>query len=265
MLEIALMDTATQVRYFCKMKLSFSVNLISALLLLATQSSFGRTASNVLIFGKTIRQIPHGEILPIAGPALKNYLSEKGLTSIFTQDLAALTPSNLENYKALILLDVSESIFNADHKAAIEAFFTRGRGIVAVHATIAAGKDWPWLQNLIGTKFVDHAPVQNGVVRLKNSKAPYFSKLPSDWIQYDEWFNLSELPPSPAEVILLSDESSYTGGKMGTTHPIAWISQSGKGRFFYTSMGHPTILYTNGENEFLKLILVATQWATESH
>lgn len=247
------------------MKVAFPIKIISIFFLLAAQTSLGSPAPNVLIFGKTIRQTPHGEILPIAGPALKNYLTERGLISIFTQDVAVLTSAQLEKYKALILLDVSESIFGAVHKSAIEDFFAKGRGILAVHATIAAGKDWPWLQNLIGTNFVNHAPIQNGVVRLKNSKTSYFSKLPREWRQSDEWFNLSDQPASPADVILLSDESSYSGGKMGTPHPLAWIRQNGKRRFFYTSLGHPADLYTNGENEFLKLLLFATQWATESH
>ena len=34
------------------------------------------------------------------------------------------------------------------------------------------------------------------------------------------------------------DESTYTGGKVGADHPIAWCKRMGKGIMWYTAMGH---------------------------
>ena len=34
------------------------------------------------------------------------------------------------------------------------------------------------------------------------------------------------------------DEATYNGGKMGADHPITWCRKVGKGRMWYTAMGH---------------------------
>jgi type 1 glutamine amidotransferase len=39
-------------------------------------------------------------------------------------------------------------------------------------------------------------------------------------------------------VLLRLDESSYSGGTHGEDHPIAWTHSLGKGRAFYTGLGH---------------------------
>ena len=244
------------------------MNLRSPILLifaiLSGHSSFSLANANTLIFGKTIRQIPHGEILPIAGPGLEDYLSKNGCKAQFTQDISLLTESNLNQFDVLILIDVSEGVLNFSQQRAIESFFKNGHGIVAVHASISAGKDWPWFQDMLGTKFIDHAPIQNGVVRLAGLKDPLFSKLSTEWTQFDEWFDFTDQILAPREIIYLSDESTYVGGKMGKVHPIAWRIENVKGRFFYTSMGHPADLYSNGENSFLKMILAAVRWTAKS-
>jgi len=222
------------------------------------QISYAETPK-ILIFGNTIRLKPHGEILPIAGPALEKYFTNNNINSFFTQDSSMITSSNLDKYSALVLLDVSEGVLNLEQQVAIENYFKKGHGILAIHASISAGKDWTWFQDLLGTKFVDHAPIQNGKVQV-NSTDSHFTKLNQSWIQYDEWFNFTDPIKAPRDIVVLSDETSYQGGKMGLLHPIAWKLEKDNGQFFYTSMGHPSDLYTNGENDFLKMLLSAAQW-----
>ena len=237
---------------------------ISAALVFFAIHSYGSLADagiKVLIFGKTIRQTPHGVILPLAGPGLEHYLAQNGVEAVFTQDLTLITKTNLEPYNVLALIDVSEGVLNSDQQKTIESFFSEGRGIVAIHASISAGKDWPWFHDLLGTKFIDHAPIQNGVVRLSDPQNPSFSKFPAKWTQFDEWFNFSDQIKPPREIVYLSQETTYQGGKMGSVHPVAWRLENSKGHFFYTSMGHPAELYTKGENEFLRMILLAVRWA----
>jgi type 1 glutamine amidotransferase len=39
-------------------------------------------------------------------------------------------------------------------------------------------------------------------------------------------------------VLATLDETTYEGGKNGKDHPIAWYNTIGKGRAFYTGLGH---------------------------
>jgi hypothetical protein len=45
---------------------------------------------------------------------------------------------------------------------------------------------------------------------------------------------------------------------MGTYHPVAWYHSVGKGKTFYTSMGHSKDVWQNGN--FLILLENALQW-----
>jgi type 1 glutamine amidotransferase len=54
-------------------------------------------------------------------------------------------------------------------------------------------------------------------------------------------------------VLAALDETTYKGGTMGKDHPIAWCKQVGKGRIWYTALGHTEVSYT--EPLFLKHLL----------
>ena len=51
-------------------------------------------------------------------------------------------------------------------------------------------------------------------------------------------------------ILINLDEKSYTGGKMGDSHPIAWYHEFEGGKVFYTGLGHTDESYKNAE--FLK-------------
>jgi hypothetical protein len=44
--------------------------------------------------------------------------------------------------------------------------------------------------------------------------------------------------------LLRIDESSYTGGKNGDQHAMAWYHEFGGGRSFYTALGHTDASYS---------------------
>jgi len=47
------------------------------------------------------------------------------------------------------------------------------------------------------------------------------------------------MPVTPAVAAAATvDETTYTGGKMGPDHPVAWCRKVGQGRMWYTAMGH---------------------------
>ena len=44
-------------------------------------------------------------------------------------------------------------------------------------------------------------------------------------------------------MLVTLDEASYSGGKMGYDHPIAWCQAIDGGRSWYTAMGHTSESY----------------------
>jgi uncharacterized protein len=61
-------------------------------------------------------------------------------------------------------------------------------------------------------------------------------------------------------VLLTVDEASYTGGTMGTDHPIAWCHDRLGGRSLYTALGHTDESFA--EPAFLRHVSGALRWLT---
>ena len=58
-------------------------------------------------------------------------------------------------------------------------------------------------------------------------------------------YNYRSNPRPRVRVVATIDESGYTGGTMGADHPIAWCHASGKGRAWYTGLGHRAEIYAD--------------------
>jgi trehalose utilization protein len=74
--------------------------------------------------------------------------------------------------------------------------------------------------------------------------------LPDEWRMSDEWYSFKTDPWNDGSHILVTlDESTYPPRRgsmdlhMGD-HPIAWTRQIGKGRMFYSAIGHRPESYT---------------------
>lgn len=92
--------------------------------------------------------------------------------------------------------------------------------------------------------------------------------LPPQWTMKDEWYSFSSSPrASGANVLVTLDESTYSlvgvGGQdlhMGD-HPIAWTRCIGKGRSFYSAIGHRAESYSDPNH--LKLLEAGLLWAAD--
>lgn len=122
--------------------------------------------------------------------------------------------------------------------------------------------DRPWFAHLVGCTFVDHPPIQPGLVRIVDAEHFANEKLPLTWGQSDEWYNFSNQVGEPIKVLAVVDEATYQGGAMGAVHPISWSREDGKSKFLYTAMGHSPDLYCDKNGTFLKVLLQAVKWVS---
>lgn len=229
--------------------------------LLLAQISFAQSKPSILIFGKTLRPA-HAEIIPGAIKSLGVLLTKNGFEAVVTQDSAVFSSDVLKSFNSIVLLDVSEGILNSEQKAAIEKFVDSGKGLLSIHASISAGKDWPWYKTKIGTLFLDHPPIQKGLIRVLEPTHPSMSTIGEKWSQNDEWYNFTDSLSANYKVLAEIDESTYQGGKMGERHPITWCHEDGRARVWFTAMGHDESLYTNMDSGFAKQLLGAAKWVS---
>jgi uncharacterized protein len=97
-----------------------------------------------------------------------------------------------------------------------------------------------------------------------------WQQLPATWSHTDEWYVFFDNPLKNdfTGLYTLDGETIDTDGNiffmksknfgMGKEHPVAWFKQMGKGRTFYTSMGHTGATFQ--EPAFVLMVENAVKW-----
>ncbi|MBA4018101.1 MAG: ThuA domain-containing protein [Pirellula sp.] len=112
---------------------------------------------------------------------------------------------------------------------------------------------------MLGGEFISHGPQQKGRMIVKSPTFPGLSGVGDSFEIHDEWYSLRNFAPD-LQVILLQDTQGMTGEDYERPpYPATWARQHGKGRVFYTSMGHREDVWTNPT--FQQILLGGLNWA----
>ena len=231
------------------------MRLIGALLAFVVLSS--AQGASLLVFSKTAG-FRHGSI-PDAIAAIQDIAANEGYTVDTTEDAANFTAGNLANYDTVVFALTSGDVLNSTQQAAFEAYIQGGGGYVGIHSASDTEYSWPWYGELVGAYFDNHPLQQNATVIVEDSAHPATAGISSPWNRFDEWYNFQTNPRASVNVLATLDESSYSGGDMGSDHPIAWYHEFDGGRAFYTGMGHTSASYT--EPDFVSHIAGGIRYA----
>ena len=220
----------------------------------ATRSST-RATFNALVFSKTLlyrhASITNGIV------AIKKLGEENNFHVDATEDASWFTPEILARYQVVIFLSTSGDVLNDDQQTAFRNFIESGRGLAAIHAAVAGGVategGWPWYGEALCARFTNHSHIVEATVDIEDSKNPSTMGLPRHWVRRDEWYNFISSPRGKAHILASLDETTYKGGTMHGDHPVAWCKKMGKGRVWYTALGHTEASFT--ELLFLKHML----------
>lgn len=213
----------------------------------------------VLVFSKTLgwkhSSIPHGQA------AIQKLGVENGFRVDTTRDATLFNDRNLKRYHAVIFLNTTGNVLNAEQQAAFERYIQAGGGFVGVHAAADTEYEWPWYNKLMGAHFASHPlnpGVRKAVVDVVDTAHAATRGLPARWERTDEWYNYRSFYAG-IKVLANLDEDSYEGGANGNHHPIAWYHEFDGGRAFYTGGGHEDSSYS--EPAFLRHLLGGIRYA----
>lgn len=213
-----------------------------------------------------------------AHAALTAMAERKGWSIAFTEKGGAINAKTLSQFDAVIWNNISGDILTLSQRKALQGFLTRGGGFAAMHGS--AGDPayfWDWYPDtLIGARFTGHpmAPQFQEARVIVSTDHPIAkaANLPREWRMTDEWYSFKTSPRAAgAQVIASLDEGSYTRKSpmgpdgyldMGNDHPIAWTNCVGRGRMFYTAIGHMPQTYT--QPQALALLEAGVEWAAKS-
>ena len=231
------------------------IKIIALSALIICCSANAQEGSKVLIFSKT--EGYRHQSIEDGVRAMKQLGKENNFVVDATEDSDVFV-ADLKKYKAVIFLNTTGDIFNKNQQKAFKKYIHKGGGYVGIHAATDTEYDWSWYGKMVGAYFMDHPQQQKASINVVDKKHLSTEFLGATWVKFDEWYNYKEINNN-INVLMELDESSYSGGKNGKNHPIAWYHKYDGGRIFYTGLGHTKESYTN--TTFLKHILGGIKYA----
>jgi uncharacterized protein len=224
------------------------------------------TTAELLIFSHTAgfrhKSIPQGI------SSLTLLAARKGYTVTATEDLEIFKPDRLKRFRAIILLsnttkpDQPESDYLTGEKLqALKSWSEAGGAIVGIHAATDSHFHTPWYSQMIGAQFKRHPKgTYDGVLTVTAPKHPAVRRLGKTFTRNDEWYQLRAAPVD-AEILVTVDPAS--AGEPGPAWPVSWITRTGKGRNFITTMGHTPESFT--DPLFMNHVEDGLDWAVGKH
>ncbi|WP_308117299.1 ThuA domain-containing protein [Streptomyces fuscigenes] len=199
----------------------------------------------VLVFSKTAG-FRHDSI-PTAVAEIKTLGQQHGFGVTATEDATAISGQNLARYQAVVFVSTTGDFLTDAQQNALFAYVDGGGGFMGIHAAADAEYDTPAYRELVGAWFLSHPAIQQATVRTEDTSNPATGQFGPTWTVTDELYNYRADPRPDVHVLQTLDESTYTGGTMGADHPITWCHPQGKGRSFYTGLGHQIDMYANAD------------------
>jgi uncharacterized protein len=153
-----------------------------------------------------------------------------------------ITAENLRKYDLVFFGNTTGELpFSDEAKTAFTEWLKSGKGFAGVHAATDTFYKWPEYGKIIGGYFDGHPWHQQVTVRVEDPKHPAASHLGSSFEITDEIYQFRDWNRGDKRVLLSIDPGSIDttkGKRPDKDYAVAWVSQYGKGRVFYTSLGH---------------------------
>ena len=144
--------------------------------------------------------------------------------------------------------------------AAVEA----GKPVVGLHSACYMGPRKPGqplhpFLAMLGGEFISHGEQQKSTLRVVSPKFPGMAGLPEKMTMIEEWYALHCFAPD-LHVILVQETEGMKGPMyQRPPFPATWARMHGKGRVFYTSLGHREDVWES--KEFQSILIGGILWA----
>ncbi len=200
---------------------------------------------------------------------LRKIGDEQNIIFTFSKDGSLFTPGYLAQFDAFFFYTTGDLTLarnddklgdgnppmTAAGKAALLAAVKGGKGFIGTHSATdtfhsPGNKDHGPARNqpdgdrtdpyakMLGAEFIQHNSQQAARQIVIDRKFPGMSQVPDDFGPLEEWYSLKDFAPD-IHVLLVQDTTKMKDPSYARPpYPSTWARMDGKGRVFYTSMGH---------------------------
>jgi hypothetical protein len=223
----------------------------------------------ILLFAKT-SGFRHAEAIPACERSVREIAAARGWQVFATENAAVFDDALLARFRVVVSNNATGDNWTDAQQDAFRRFVLAGGGFVGVHG--AAGtryRFWDWYTDeLLRGRFVGHPllpQLQAARVVVEDRAHPATRGWPEAFVHEDEWYSFERSARGPGvRVLARLDEGSYAPRElfrdiaMGD-HPIVWSHCPGRGRAFYSALGHAAETYARPEHA--RMLEGALAWA----
>lgn len=150
--------------------------------------------------------------------------------------LQKLSPDSLKNYDGVVFASTTGDLPIPDKQGFLD-WIKEGHAFIGIHAASDTFHHWPGYIDMLGGEFKRHGPQVSVDCLNQDPQNPATAALPKVWtISQEEIYQFTNYDPSKVHELLILDKNPETGEP--GHYPVSWCKMYGKGRVFYTSLGH---------------------------
>jgi type 1 glutamine amidotransferase len=252
----------------------------------ASATASTRRASKKVLFFTKSSGFPHSVVfrkdgeLSHAEKILTEIGKDHGFEVVASKDGRLFDPDQIGQWDGFVFYTTGDLTvpgtdktppISADGEKAFYDALRGGKGFIGMHCAADTfghfkprdkGADDPYIQ-MIGGEFYSHGPQQEVTIEVADAAFPGLADgfgASNTFKLNDEWYALKN-HPDDLHVILVQKTAGMQGHEYERPdYPATWARPFGKGRVFYTSMGHREDVWTNPK--YQGLLLGALAWTT---
>jgi type 1 glutamine amidotransferase len=200
---------------------------------------------------------------------------------VSTKNGEIFTPENIAAFDAFLFYttadltapnatDGSKPMSKEGKEAFLEAI-RNGKGFVGFHcaadtfhspgdqaASQPVDERDPYI-NMLGGEFIVHGAQQEATMTVVDPKFPGAGGLLPNFMKHEEWYSLKNFADDLHVLLVNETKGMHDKCYERPPYPASWIRNHGKGRVFYTSMGHREDVWTSPQ--FQSLVVGGITWA----
>jgi type 1 glutamine amidotransferase len=227
-----------------------------------------------------------GDQPSVAQRTLEELAGKNGFTVTHTKDGSVFTPEGLAGYDGFIFFTSGDLTtpgidknppMPPEGKDTLLKAVASGKAFIGIHQATGTfyspGDRWqanttdvdPYIQ-MVGGEFIMHGVQQQARVRCTDSQFPGLTDCKAIHDSFDlmeEWYSYKNLGKDLHVLLAVETWSLKNTGKDSVyrrpSYPNTWVRRQGKGRVFYTGLGHRDDVWASAR--FQNLLVGGIRWA----
>ena len=182
--------------------------------------------------------------IPLSRQVIPSVAQRTGaLEVVSSEDLTLLSAENLRDIDVVFFFTSGELALSDRQKQDLLAFVREGKAFGGVHSATDTLYGWPEYGDLIGGYFDGHPWAQQVSIDVEDPAHPAMANLSPSFQITDEIYQFREFSRDRVRVLMTLDTRSVDLRAPGVNRSdgdfaLAWCRNFGRGRVFYTALGH---------------------------